>query len=237
MLVFWAVYLAGIAGLRGVSRVLPFQRSRSLGRWVSAVHNLVLAGWSAIMFVGIVSALLQTVASKADGLAATFCSRDFGSFPPSIYYWLYMFYLSKPYELLDTLLLAARGKPLTALHVWHHLSVVAEAWCWLQYGLTFAAYGMLFNTAVHTLMYTYFAYASLGWRFPLKRYITQFQIVQFVASFVLTVPYLLLYRQRRHGCLGMPALLVSTFCNASYLALFVQFYKRTYGRPPARKVL
>eukprot|EP00166_Cyanidium_caldarium_P000331 ctg_1126.g438 len=41
MLVFWAVYLAGIVGLRGVSRVLSFQRSRSLGRWLRTLRLLL----------------------------------------------------------------------------------------------------------------------------------------------------------------------------------------------------
>ncbi len=212
----WACWRAGI--LRPFDGVL---------RLVAFLHNILLSAWSAAMFVGAGHAILA-YAGDGSTVWRTFCSDSFIELPQSIFYWLYMFYLSKPVEFMDTFLLAARGKPLTLLHVWHHASVLLETWSWLRFGLTFSIYGMLFNAGVHTIMYLYFACVSMQWRFPFKRMITLLQIVQFIASFVLTVPYLILHWKRPGGCTGMPALAVSTFCNASYLLLFIRFYRRTY---------
>lgn len=74
----------------------------------------------------------------------------------AVRYWLYLFYVSKYWELGDTFVLLARGKPLTLLHVWHHMSVMVETWAWLQFDMTLGAVGMAVNAGVHVLMYAYF---------------------------------------------------------------------------------
>lgn len=39
-----------------------------------------------------------------------------------------IFYLSKYWELFDTILLVLRGKPLTLLHVFHHIAALLICW-------------------------------------------------------------------------------------------------------------
>jgi hypothetical protein len=227
LLIFWFSYFLSTFVLWLAWRIHVSRPLDQALRLLAFLHNLVLSAWSGVMFLGAASAVVAV--TRSDGsIERTFCSSSFDNFPRNIYYWLYMFYLSKPVEFFDTFLLAARGKPLTVLHVWHHASVVFETWSWLRYGLNFSIYGMLFNTAIHTIMYMYFAYASMQWRFPWKRWITLLQIVQFITSFALTIPYLYLYWRNPQRCMGMPALAISTFCNASYLLLFLRFYRRTY---------
>ncbi|KAF6002983.1 hypothetical protein F1559_001988 [Cyanidiococcus yangmingshanensis] len=227
LVIFWTFYFGVIAGLWMLRRAGLLRPLDGVLRLLAFLHNIILSVWSAGMFLGAGRTVLA-IARNRGGVSQTFCSSSFGEFPQNIYYWLYMFYLSKPVEFMDTFLLAARGKPLTLLHVWHHASVVLETWSWLRFGLTFSIYGMLFNAGIHAVMYLYFAYTSMQWRFPGKRMITLMQIMQFVASFVLTVPYLILLWKRPEGCMGLPGLAVSTFCNGSYLLLFVRFYRRTY---------
>lgn len=59
-------------------------------------------------------------------------------FPPGtkpagrVFFWSYVYYLSKFYELLDTLILVLKGKPLTFLHVYHHATVIAMCFFWLE---------------------------------------------------------------------------------------------------------
>lgn len=75
----------------------------------------------------------------------------------------------------------------------------------------------------------------LGHRLPFRRLITRTQIVQFMASFALAAPMVAIHLRRSGGggigsggCAGMPALGLSAFCNASYLALFLRFYHKAY---------
>lgn len=70
-------------------------------------------------------------------------------------------------------------------------------------------------------------YQILGRRLPFRRLITRIQIIQFVASFVLATPMVVTHARLR-SCAGIPALALSAFCNASYLALFLRFYRKAY---------
>ena len=48
------------------------------------------------------------------------------------------------------------------LHVYHHAVVLLMAWSWLEYRQTLQFGGLLFNTAVHVLMYYYYFRRVLG---------------------------------------------------------------------------
>lgn len=104
-----------------------------------------------------------------------------------------------------------------------------ETWGWLEYNVTVGIYGMWFNTAVHVIMYAYYACALLKLQFPLKKSITIIQIVQFVTSFTSLIPYTWLYVSNG-GCTGLFGLAISAFINGSYLLLFIQFFKNTYAK-------
>ena len=69
-----------------------------------------------------------------------------------------VYYLSKYYELLDTVLQMMRGRPPPhfALHVYHHSCVLMMSWAWCEYQQTLQFGGLIFNTAVHVVMYLYF---------------------------------------------------------------------------------
>lgn len=51
-----------------------------------------------------------------------------------LYFWSYIYYLSKWYELLDTVLELQRGAPPPSfgLHVYHHATVMLMSWFWMQ---------------------------------------------------------------------------------------------------------
>jgi len=147
---------AGNAGTRTDAR----GKALTTADAVAAGHNFALAAASAVLLAGVVTAGARLVAAGRG--ADLFCT------PPAraggvgdgrlatLRYWLYLFYLSKFWELGDTFVLLARRKPLTLLHVWHHMSVMGETWAWLQFGMTLGAVGMAVNAGVHVLMYSYF---------------------------------------------------------------------------------
>lgn len=176
---------------------------------------------------------------RESGPAATVCTpvgNGSEAIPSSFQFWMYLFFMSKFYELLDTILLILRGRPLTLLHVWHHASVMYETWGWLEFGVTVGIYGMWFNTFVHIIMYAYYAAALLKIPFPLKKSITTLQIVQFITGFLSLIPFTYLHFTGT-GCSGVIGLLISAVINGSYLLLFLRFFKKTYFAETKRKPL
>jgi hypothetical protein len=117
----WFIYFSAIGILRKLIRKPhPLQP-------IVFFHNLFLAVASLWMFLGICVALKNTW--MEGGLKAIYCPHSIKTSNPltssfyssSIGYWLYIFYLSKFYELLDTFILICRGKPLTLLHVLQYI--------------------------------------------------------------------------------------------------------------------
>jgi fatty acid elongase 3 len=209
-------------------------------RWATALHNLALCLGSAAMFVVAVVATWRR--ARSQGVAEVFCSRSAPA-PTStpdpsatglLFFTMYAYYLSKFWELLDTVILVLKKKPLIFLHYYHHAIVILMVWTWLEWGIPFAALGMIANTLIHVFMYYYYGVTSLGYRVWFKRYLTSAQIVQFAASFLLALPYLYLH-VTRGGCHGFQAFLFSMAVNATFLLLFIQFYASAYGGKQAKR--
>jgi len=206
---------------------IPYKCFHSL-----ALHNAILCISSLIMFLGVSIEILRKL--KNDGLFGLYCSRNHMNSQGPIYFWLYIYYLSKYYELLDTLFIVLKKKPITFLHVFHHSTVVAMVWLWIDENLIYASLGMAFNTFVHIIMYYFYFLASLEKPPMWKKYITSLQIFQFVSSFLLSGPYVyysLHINSDGHWdlrCAGWKAFAFSAFCNSTLLYLFIRFYRSQY---------
>ncbi|CAN7984962.1 unnamed protein product [Ixodes hexagonus] len=134
-------------------------------------------------------------------------------------------------DFMDTIFFVLRKKDshVSFLHVIHHVLVVFNGW----YGLTFGpdgqvALGIILNSFVHVVMYSYYFLSLLGpavrpylwW----KRYLTQFQLVQFVIMIVhITIPIFV-------NC-GYPKIhsVIVLVQAAFFFAMFMRFYAKAYS--------
>jgi len=144
---------------------------------------------------------------------------------------VYWYLMTKIIDLMDTVFFVLRKKwsQVTALHVYHHSSVPLCVWLAVLYAPTAGVNGIfpIFNSAVHVLMYTYYALSAFGphvqkylwW----KRYITQVQLAQFIIFFVYGLTYMI--KQK-----GWPSVLIATSVVQPplYLFMFSSFYVNTY---------
>jgi fatty acid elongase 3 len=215
-----AAYFAIILVLKGVARSQKFDSKLLL-----ALHNLILTVWSLLMFLGITYEVFQLALES--GTDSIFCMKEGLPIKGRIYYWLYIYYVSKFYELIDTFFKAAKGSTIIFLHWYHHAIVIFMVWFWIHDGLIYASLGMIANTLIHVFMYYYYCVQSLGRSVWFKKYITSGQIVQFVSSFLLSIPFCY-YHFFEKGCKGEMAFYFSCFCNGSFLLLFINFYQQTY---------
>lgn len=139
---------------------------------------------------------------------------------------LFAFLLSKPMELVDTLLLCRKGRPVTFLHAYHHSTVIYFTWYMYaarqSAGLWFAS----MNLFVHCIMYSYYAAASVGRRPPSSAAltITCLQISQMIMGCTILFTAL-----TTPGCHTHVATCTLGFCiYGSYTVLFVHFFATRY---------
>jgi len=236
--VIWLLYLASIGALW----LWMKNREQFQLKYIAAAHNLFICFWSIIMFAGICWEMYLKL--KVNGVKGIYCDESHiaedEKSKGGIYYWMYIYYISKFYELFDTVIIVLRKKPLIFLHVYHHCLVILMVWTWINQSFMYGSFGVAVNTFVHIFMY-YFYYASVvGKRIWWKKYITTGQIIQFVSSFVLCIPYVIYTvawnenSQFSPQCHGWSSLMFSSAGNLSFLLLFIRFYKTTYSSNPKK---
>ena len=153
--------------------------SRVFSVFVSA-HSLLLCVGSLGLFVGgLVSCTDEYRRVKSLGWLV--CREVVGGTASGqIFYVSYWYYLSKYVELLDTVILAVKGKGLSFLHVFHHAVMPAMCWLWLQQMQSLQEIALMTNTLIHVIMYYYYFECSRGRSPRWKKLVTLSQIIQFV---------------------------------------------------------
>lgn len=97
-------------------------------------------------------------------------------------FWGWWFYLSKFYEVLDTVIILAKGKRSSTLQTYHHAGAMLCMWAGIRFMSPPIWMFVFINSGIHALMYTYYTVSALGVRVPqpIKRTLTTMQIAQFV---------------------------------------------------------
>uniref|UniRef100_A0A1A9VN85 Elongation of very long chain fatty acids protein n=1 Tax=Glossina austeni TaxID=7395 RepID=A0A1A9VN85_GLOAU len=142
------------------------------------------------------------------------------------------YYLSKFTEFFDTLffILRKKNEHVSTLHVIHHGCMPFSVWMGMKYApgghSTFFA---LLNTFVHVVMYFYYMISAMGPKYQKyiwwKKYLTTFQMVQFVAIF--THQFQLLF----HECDYPRGFMIYIGLHGvMFLLLFSDFYKAKYTK-------
>jgi hypothetical protein len=93
--------------------------------------------------------------------------------------------------------------------------------------------GLLWNTAVHVLMYWYYFASNLGWNVWYKKYITSIQIVQFVCNFLMSLPVFFVPQMK--GYHSWSLIIFSLLINLSFFGLFLSFYFKSYKSGQQKK--
>ncbi|EIW86714.1 GNS1/SUR4 membrane protein [Coniophora puteana RWD-64-598 SS2] len=231
-----ASYLAIIFGIREVMKDRAPQRLNTLFR----IHNAFLSLGSALLL----ALMIEEVASVwlKVGTYAAMCADE--SWTPRLEFYYMINYYFKYIELLDTVFLALKKKPLPFLHVFHHSATALLCFTQLN-GKTSVSWVVIsLNLTVHVIMYYYYYATAGGAKIWWKKYLTTMQIVQFVID--LFVVYFGTYQHYANAywkhlphvanCAGTEsAALFGCGLLSSYLLLFINFYIQTYKKPTKAK--
>lgn len=145
--------------------------------------------------------------------------------------------LFKVWEFMDTFLLALRKKPIAFLHAYHHAATLILTWNQLVEHSAPQWVPIIINLWVHVIMYYYYAMSALKIRIWWKKYLTSFQICQFVLDVAIIGYAYFVFIQSGYDmnvCYGTSrGAIVGLTILFSYLLLFVRFYFETYSSKPS----
>jgi len=216
------MYLSAVFGLQRYMRDRPPLKMKS----ATLIHNIFLCLLSAAMCIGTLVEL--GIRWNNEGFFCIVCDRNKTAMQGRLAVWMYIFYLSKYYELLDTVIMVLKKRPLNFLHVYHHCVVMPLFWVYMQTDMIVHWILVVANSLVHVFMYYYYAASTLGYTVWWKKYITMMQIVQFVIDLTATWPFPVFYYSSQ-GCSGsMRAWIFGQLVGFSFFKLFSDFYRRSY---------
>ncbi|TFY80721.1 hypothetical protein EWM64_g3290 [Hericium alpestre] len=204
------------------------------------VHNVILSAGSTLLLALMLEEILPKVWSH--GVFYAICNPAVWTERMEFYYMIN--YSFKYLELLDTIFLALKKKPLAFLHVFHHSATALLCYTQLNGRTSISWVVITLNLAVHVLMYYYYYATAGGAKIWWKKYLTTMQIVQFIID--LFVVYFGTYSYFAASywpnlpsvgsCAGTEsAALFGCGLLTSYLFLFINFYVQTYRKPAKGK--
>ncbi|KAI0735156.1 elongase of fatty acids ELO [Earliella scabrosa] len=206
------------------------------------LHNAFLSSGSLLLVLLIMEEVLPKVYQH--GVFWGLCNVGMWSERLEFYYMINYYF--KYIELIDTMFLALKKKPLAFLHVFHHSATAYLCYTQLN-GKTSVQWVVIsINLVVHVIMYYYYWATAGGARIWWKKYLTTFQIVQFIID--LFVVYFATYSYYAANyfpdlptlgsCAGTEqAAVFGCALLTSYLLLFIQFYIQTYKKPVGKKAV
>jgi elongation of very long chain fatty acids protein 6 len=154
-------------------------------------------------------------------------------------FWVFSFMVSKIPEMLDTVFLCLRKKPITFLHAYHHLTVTIFSWVGGRHLLPSGIWFATMNYVVHSIMYSYYFVCSCGLKravAPVAPLITFLQIAQMIFGYAICL-YMGYHKfVSLRGC-ETPSLLIrmGLLMYGSYFFLFVGFFMTRYGKKKSKR--
>jgi len=178
------LYFGGIIVFKKVCRLLKTNGTSPQFTAFVFLHNLLLSIYSAWTFV--LGWSIEVESFQKRGFFPTWCDYGEESWDKGMRNLMWLFYLSKYYEFIDTLILIIKGKNPPLLQEYHHVGVVISMWALTVTRTGVGYWMMLINSGVHTIMYAYYASTvypqTKGLLAIVKRYITMMQITQFLVA-------------------------------------------------------
>jgi hypothetical protein len=219
------------------------EQPSALFRYLVILHNFLLCIYSAVTFLAVIPELL--IRYFTEGPHILYDAED-SYYNEVLGFYTWLFYMSKYYELIDTLVILLKGRPSSFLQTFHHTGAIVGMWTLTSCRTPESWVFVGFNSFIHTWMYLYYMLTGLGYYSPLKKYLTNMQIMQFVIGNPLGGYFIfsgkLLGRETQWDIFGKlfgvnnsTSQIYAVGGNMVYVTalifLFMDFRQRTYSAP------
>ncbi|XP_047312147.1 elongation of fatty acids protein 3-like [Impatiens glandulifera] len=212
-----------------LSLLLPGRRPIPLGP-IPAIHSLSMSLISTTIFSGI---LLSSSAEIRD--TRWFWRRSMTTpfqwylcFPlgtrPSgrVFFWSYIFYLSRFLHTLRTYFKILRRRKLSIFQLLNNSIVISMSFLWLEYSQSFQVVAILLTTSVYALVYGYRFWTEIGLPGTCFPFVISCQIWVLSCNVLCHVGVLMLHLFKG-GCNGIGAWVINSVLNGLILILILNF--------------
>ncbi|KAL0252979.1 hypothetical protein I308_102373 [Cryptococcus tetragattii IND107] len=201
------------------------------------IHNVYLTLGSGLLLVLMLEEIIPLFLKH--GFFWSICSTS--AFTPRLVTYYMINYYFKYVELIDTVFLVLKKKPLAFLHVFHHAATAVLCYTQLNGETSVQWVVISLNLTVHVIMYYYYYATAGGAKIWWKKYLTTLQITQFIIDLFIVFFATYSHFAVKYGapaigdCAGSEsAALFGCGLLGSYLLLFIAFYKATYKKGAAK---
>ena len=180
---------------------------------ISLIHNFNLVLFSFWTFISLLILLYHKGIVFQSNYY--FQSKEFDTI-------IYLFYISKYYELFDIVLVYLKGKRDLFFQKYHHIGAILFWYLCYAYKVDGIWIATFLNSFIHTIMYSYYIGHILKIKYitNFKKYITLLQLCQLIPQPLC----LYLYNSEPHYNI---LIFFTIYCNGLVL-LFISFYYNTY---------
>lgn len=210
----------------------------SLLTFIMIIHNIILCLFSLVTFIKTFPIVLDFYMTNS---LVEFMRDSNGILQSKLKFWIWLFYVSKKYEIIDSLILHWNKKPTSFLQMYHHAGAIVCCWLLVSANSHLPWIFVVLNSFIHTLMYFYYLLVTvrIGVSTKVKRIITRLQIVQFVSGVGILIMHVLVggVFSTNSGMrnLQFTAIFANVFYVAILFMLFRRFEKKTYQTKTVKK--
>ncbi|XP_014520411.1 elongation of fatty acids protein 3-like [Vigna radiata var. radiata] len=202
-----------------------------------ALHSLSMSLISAIIFAGLLLSATSEIREtrwlwrrSKTPLEWLLCF-PLGTRPSGrVFFWSYVFYLSRYVHMLSTVSVVLQRRKLVFFKLFYHAISTFMSFLWLEFSQSFQVLAILFTTLAFFVIYGYRFWTSVaatGARLPL---VLNCQILLLGCNLVCHVGVLLLHFFTG-GCNGIGAWVLNSVLNGAILMLFMRVYLGRKRKP------
>lgn len=231
-----SAYIATAITLHTILTIFNRRRPVPLGP-IPAVHSLAMAIISAVIFLGMLLSADNEIRStrwlwqrtRTTPFEWVLCF-PLGIRPSGpVFFWSYIFYLSRFLHLFRTFFTILRHRKLSFFRLFNHSMLLLTSFLWLEFSQSFQVSAILITTLVYSLVYGYRFWTEIGLPSNCFTFTVNLQMLLLGFTFVGHVGVLTLHFLRG-GCNGIGAWVFNAVLNAAILLMFLRFYVKVYCR-------